>query len=160
MSTNVPAQADAPRVVTPVDLAGLIAQPQARMSNIAALFFLVGAVQGFRSGWADGAVPLMVGAVASVVGALVYGRQLMVGGDNPFASMFAALSGLVPYGFGCYLVFYRGFWDSRVLFHEFSVARLLASLAFIYVGYRLVVWCAQLTDLGASIRSGKLVVRR
>lgn len=159
MSTNIPAQAEAPRVVTAQELAGLVGRPQTRMSNIAMLLFVVGAVQGFRWGWAEGAVPLMVGSVASVFASIVYGRQLVMGGSNAFANMFAALAGLVPYVFGCYLVFYRGFWGSRVLFHEFSAARLLASLAFIYLGFRLLVWGAQLTQLGTALRNGKMVVR-
>lgn len=160
MSTNALSQAvAAPRVITAMDLAALVGRPQARVTNFAVVFFITGVVQGFRSGWENGALPLMAGSVASIFGIVAYGRLLMLGEERSFANMFSALSGLLPYLFGCYLVFYRGFWSCRVLFQDFSLYRLLASLAFIYFGYRVVFWCHQLSALGDALRSGNVVVR-
>lgn len=66
--------------------------------------------------------------------------------------------GFAPFLFGCYLLMYRGVWNSRVLLSDFSLSVLVASVVFVYFGYRLVYWTWQLTEIGEALRSERLIV--
>jgi hypothetical protein len=52
-------------------------------------------------------------------------------GRKSWLLSFLVLSGSIPYGFGCYLVFYRGFWGLRGLLARFTVGGLLVCALFI-----------------------------
>lgn len=144
--------------LTDTELALMMARPETRMLFICIAVGATGIVQGFRSGWTTGALVLLVGSVLSVIGMMAFARTVV----RPEVSMTASLSamgGFAPFLFGCYLVFLRGFWNGRLLFSHFSVTHLIATLVFIYLGYRIVYWCWQLSEIAEAIRTGRLVVR-
>jgi hypothetical protein len=150
-------QASAPRNVSKEEFALLIARPETRIIFISLTMFITGLVQGFRRGWNPGPLVLVGGAVLAVVGTLLFGGTLMRQ-ERSFAAAGSALAGFGPYLFGTYLALYRGLWNGRLVFTNFSLASLAAAVAFLYFGYRLVYWTWQLTEIGEALRSGRLRV--
>jgi hypothetical protein len=82
----------------------------------------------------------------------------MTSGARSWAGAGSALAGFAPFLFGCYLLFFRGAWNGRLLLVDFSVGALFASAAFVYLGYRLVYWTWRLTEIGEAVRAGRLVI--
>ena len=116
-----------------------------------------GIVQGVRGGFTSPAALLLAGSLASIVAAFCYSGALAIHADSGRASSLS-LVGLLPYAFGCYLLFYRGLWTGRTLLEDFSFGTLLGCLLFVYFGYRLVYWTWLFTELGEALRSHRLVV--
>ena len=146
------AQEVQPRHISLSEFALMTARPETRIIAICIASAITGVVLGVRQGWTTPATSLLVGAVLSVWGMLALARAIMTSNGA------SALGGLIPYTFGCYLLFFRGIWNGRALLTEFSFSALLAALAFIFIGYRLVFWTWQLSEIADAIRTGKLVV--
>jgi hypothetical protein len=145
------------RVVTPEEFALLTARPETRILFICIAALVAGVVQGFREGWMPHAFALIGGAIAGVLGMLVFGKSLSRR-DRSWTTARSALTGFAPFLFGCYLLFVRGFWNGRTLISGFSLSRVVPVIAFVYFGYRLVYWTWQLAEIGEALRSGRLVV--
>ena len=147
----------ASRSVTPAELALLTARPETRTLFICIVMAVTGLVQGFVNGWSTSALTLIGGAVAAIVGMMVLGRVAMRS-ERPKGGALKGVVGIVPYAFGCYLIFYRGVWGGRLLLESFTIGRLAATIAFVYLGYRLVYWTWQLSEIAEARRSGRLVL--
>ena len=139
------------------------------LSKIAvkAILFLIGlviaaVVQAARHGLTTHYIVLMAGSVLSGVGMLGYALMELAaatGAGRRWLWAFLALGGFIPYLFGCYLVFYEGFWRLRRVFQGFSPWVILLALCFIVGGYLVVSAIYRISEVGNRIKSGELVVR-
>ena len=154
MPTN---DASTPRILSAEQFGLLTARLEGRIVLISGTMFFTGLVQGLRHSWNAQALLLLVGAVLAVLGMGLYGGSLR--SKKPSWTAFGSgLGGFAPYLFGCYLVFIRGMWNARHLLQAFTIGSLLASAAFIYLGYRLVYWTGRLSEIGEGLRTGQIVI--
>lgn len=134
--------------------------------TIKAILFLIAlliaaVVQAARHGLTTHDIILMVGSVLSGVAMFLYGIQVMAPrGERRALWALFTLGGFIPYLFGCYLVFYEGFWRLRQLSQGISLWVILLALCFIIGGY-LVVWAMyKLTVLEGHVKSGAIVLQK
>lgn len=67
-------------------------------------------------------------------------------GQKSWSLFLVSQSGWLPYFFGCYLIFYRGFWRMRTLLTHFSFEYLAARLLFVVLGWYMLKWFWLLTE--------------
>jgi CheY-like chemotaxis protein len=102
---------------------------------------------------------LAVGSCLS--GMIIFAYGLLVLGDREKKSWPRALlafSGPIPYVFGCYLVFYKGFWESKGLFTGFSARSLVARLAFVILGYQVVNGFYRVTEFVEKVAKKEIIL--
>jgi hypothetical protein len=58
--------------------------------------------------------------------------------ERSWSAALTAYGAFVPYVFGCYLVFYRGFWGLTDLSNGFSILVLLRTAFFVILGFAVV----------------------
>jgi CspA family cold shock protein len=68
----------------------------------------------------------------------------------------AVLCSLLSYLFGCYLVFYRGFWGLR---EGLSVLVVFRTISYVLLGWKLVSVADRIRDLSMSIMKGRIRVK-
>lgn len=147
----------APRILSNIEFTLLKSRPVTRILFICVPFAITGIVQGFWHGWDFNALALIAGALFAVLGAMMYDGAIGAP-KGPAWIPGQAVLGFFPYLFGCYLVFIRGMWNGRDTLVDFSIGRLFATIAFVYLGYRIVHWTHVLSEIGESLRTGKLVL--
>lgn len=99
---------------------------------------------------------MIVGSFMSVLGAFAYvfaSATYGTTGKKSFLAMLCAFAGFLPYLFGCYLVFYQGFWGFRELSVGFSVWLIIKAIAAIILGFIIVNSTYQITELDKSVKS-------
>lgn len=107
-----------------------------RLGNIGDyLFLLVGSFVSFAA---------MMGYIVTT---LNYGLKKR----KSYLVMFLTFCGYIPYLFGCYLVFIRGFWFLITTFHNFSIFALIEALIFIILGYFVVKGFYRITQIGTLV---------
>lgn len=74
--------------------------------------------------------------------------------------MVVSFGALLPYVFGCYLTFYEGFWQLRVLLRRFSVGTVLVSFFFIVAGFLLVSAMYKLSEFGRAGDEGRATIQK
>lgn len=124
------------------------------------LIFLFALVQTSRFGLGRDNLILTVGSCLS--GMIIFAHSLMAFADKGKKSWpltFLALAGFVPFAFGCYLVFYKGFWGLRDLFVRFSVGRLVARLMFIVLGYQVVNGFYRVTEFVEKVARKEVIIK-
>lgn len=137
-------------------LAGLMTKPFVSLGCV----FLFALFQIMRFGNVHDYLFLAIGSCLS--GAAIFGHgfiPLLDRGQKSWLLTFVSLSGFIPYGFGCYLVFYRGFWGLRQLFVGFTIAGLLACILFVVSGYRLVNGMYLLTELVEKASKKEIILK-
>jgi len=144
-----------PRTISTQELALLAARPETRIAFFSLAMVVTGAVQGFRNSWDSQSVQLIIGALASIGGMLSFGRSVV----RPQSGGAAAMGGLFPYLFGCYVTFVRGLYPMLSIFGDFSWTRVLTAVVFAFVGYRIVFWTWQLSEIASALTKGRLVVK-
>jgi hypothetical protein len=125
-------------------LARLMTKPLVSLGFV----FIFASFQMLRFGTVHDYLFLAIGACLS--GTAIFGHgfiPVLDRGRRSWLLTFLALSGFIPYGFGCYLVFYRGFWGLQGLFARFAVGGLLACALFVFLGYQVVNGMYLLTEL-------------
>jgi hypothetical protein len=103
---------------------------------------------------------LAVGSCLS--GMIIFAYGLLVFGDREKKSWPRALlafSGFIPYVFGCYLVFYKGFWQSKGLFASFSARGLVARLVFVILGYQVVNGFYRVTEFVDKVAKKEIILQ-
>jgi uncharacterized membrane protein YozB (DUF420 family) len=98
---------------------------------------------------------MVVGSILSFVGAFIYVIASYTHGATGKRSIFGMLSafaGFIPYLFGCYLVFYQGFWGFTELSSGFSVWVVIKGMVAILLGYKIVNAIYQITELDKSVK--------
>jgi hypothetical protein len=98
---------------------------------------------------------MVVGSVLSVVGLLAYifaSYTHGATGKKSYLGMLMALSGFMPFLFGCYLIAYQGFWGYKELSHGFSVWLIIKAVVAILLGYKIVYELDKLTQLAKSVK--------
>ena len=146
-----------PIVAESVQVSGLLTGPMTKPFVSLTLVFLFSLFQFVMLGNANDYLFLVTGSCLS--GAAIFGSGLIIKmnpGQKSWLPTFLAFSGFVPYGFGCYLIFYRGFWR---LFTRFTVQALLAGVLFAVLGYQIVNGMYLLSELGDKARKKELVLK-
>lgn len=84
---------------------------------------------------------LLLGSLLSIVSVFCYtmtGYIYGASGRKSYLAMLLTISGFIPWAFGSYLVFYRGFWSLLELRNGFEIMIIAKSIFFILIGYFIV----------------------
>ena len=118
---------------------------------------IVAAIQMFRLGVSGRYILLMAGSPLSIVALFLYANRIFFvdpatrrAERNGLKAIGFAIVGLVPYLFGCYLVFYEGLWRLRLLLEGFSVGVLVVVLLYVVGGYAVVSAIYNVTEYGRA----------
>jgi len=125
------------------------------------IVFIYSVVQLIRFGNQSNYLLLLFGCILStviVIGYFINEITNAVKKGKSFIAMFLALSGLIAWAFGCYLVFLCGFWSLKELVEGFSITLVIKSFLFIVLGYRFISNFSKITDIGRSISDGSLII--
>ena len=88
-----------------------------------------------------------------------YAFTIFVGKDRRgFLLSIIAISGFIPYFFGFYLVFYRGFWELKDLLDGFSILILFKTTCFVVAGFTIVSGIYQVSEFVRKVVEGKLLI--
>ena len=68
-------------------------------------------------------------------------------GKKSIFAVIMTFAGFAPYIFGCYLVFYQGFWGLKELSTGFSVWLVVKAIASLFIGHRVVAQTYEITEL-------------
>src|SRR5467141_1131507 len=66
---------------------------------------------------------------------------------------------MISFGFGCYLVFYKGFWGLSELSRGFSIDVLLRTPLFLVLGYTVVSGLYRLVAFEEAVEEGRIRLR-
>lgn len=80
--------------------------------------------------------------------------------NRSLLGMLVGLGAFIPYGLGCYLIFYEGVWGLVQLFGGFSVTALVWALVSCVLGFAVVNGTYRLTDLSRAVDEHRIIVRR
>lgn len=153
-----------PKTMTTEQFALYTARPQTRIAFVCVILLATGIYLGFRDGWATRALIFGLSSVAALGGMWILGGQLMHHArtgraERSVSNAIGALTGFAPYLFGVYLFFYEGLWGLVApVSSGFSITHVLGRLIFIYLGYKLVKWTYQMSEIGDQLSSGNLVI--
>lgn len=98
---------------------------------------------------------MIIGSFVAVVGAFIYvmaSYTHSATGKRSILGMFSAFAGFLPYLFGCYLVFYQGFWGFQELSTGFSIWLIIKAVVAIVLGFRIVNSMYQITEIDKSLK--------
>lgn len=122
-----------------------------KMSISSFVVFVFALVQIIRVGiFANDYLLLLLGSLLSVVTMLGYtiaGYIYGATGRKSYLATLLAFGGFVPWLFGSYLVFYRGFWMLTDLLNGFDIILIAKSIIFIFLGYFIVSNFYKITEL-------------
>jgi hypothetical protein len=119
------------------------------------LFAIVGLI---RHGATSDYLLLLAGTIFSAMAMLAYTIPLFTKKKSiPLA--IAAFGGFIPYLFGLYLVFYRGFWRLKDLSVGFSIAIIIEGTCFVLAGYVVVSGIYKLSKFARKVDDGKILIR-
>lgn len=147
----------------PVLKGGQVSDFMAHISSKAffalAAVFLLAVVQLIRHGFVGDYVFLLVGSILSTGGIVGYGCLALVSkGRRSALLVLVALGGWIPYLFGCYLVFYRGFWSLKELASGFSLLVPFKAACFVLVGYAVVSGIDKVSEFVRRVDKGELII--
>ena len=80
--------------------------------------------------------------------------------QRSLAGFLIGLGGFVPNLFGCYLVFYEGFWRLRALLDGFVFSVLLVSVLYIVGGYAVVSAIYKASEFARAVDDGRIRFNR
>lgn len=103
---------------------------------------------------------LFIGAVLSLIGNITYGVTILVEKKESWRLMIFTFLAFFAYLYGCFLVFYKGFWSFKYLFISFSLLKLAVPFIWIVLGYRIVDQLYLLTEFGKAIKEGKIQIEK
>jgi hypothetical protein len=120
-------------------------------------------VQMFRRGAISHYWMLLGGSIAA--GLFMFGFGLLVITDagtkrRGVTPAVLAFGGIVPYVFGCFLVFYEGFWRLIKLFGAFSLWGLVVSILFIIGGFVVVNGMYRLSSFATQVDERKILIQQ
>jgi hypothetical protein len=124
---------------------------------------VVSLLQLIHIGYADKYIFIMVGAIVSPVAMLMYLMQVVKHsgmGKRGFIPMLIAVSGFIPYLFGCYLVFYEGIWNLKSIFNGFSFTVILRSAYYVFFGYAVLMGIYKVSELGKAIDDENIIIEK
>jgi hypothetical protein len=117
-------------------------------------------VKMFRHGAQGHYMLLLVGALFTIVSLWAYPAYIASERGQVrrawWRALFITVAGLIPYLFGCYLVFYEGFWRMRGLLDGFSASLLVVSLLFVVGGWQVVNSIYKATEFGRAVSEGRV----
>lgn len=101
---------------------------------------------------------LLIGAILSQTGTIFYGVTILAEKKKSWWLMIFTFLGFLPYLFGCFLVFYKGFWSFKYLFNSFSFTRLIIPIIWIVLGYHITDQLYLLTEFGKAVKEGRIKI--
>lgn len=103
-------------------------------------------------------------SMASVFGYTIAGYIYGAAGRRSYFGVLLTLGGFIPWAFGIYLIFYRGFWSLIELQNGFEFLIVIKSVAFILLGYFIVSSFYKITEADKAFldlaKKGKLIPDR
>ena len=126
------------------------------LAHLAVLLFAI--VQLIRHGATSDYPLLLAGTILSAVAMLAY-MVLLFTKRKSIPLAIAAFGGFIPYLFGLYLVFYRGFWRLKDLSMGFSIAIIIEGACFILAGYAVVSGIYKLSEFVGKVDECKILIR-
>ena len=120
---------------------------------------IISVIQIFRLGVSERYILLIAGSLLSMVVLFALSMRIVLDRGVPRRSLIAfitVIGGFVPYLFGCYLVFYEGFWRLRLLQDEFSVTIVTIALLYIVGGYAVVSAVYKISEFGRAVGEGRV----
>lgn len=118
-------------------------------------------VQIIRHGANFNKYVLLAGSILSGIAILTYALHVVWDAGRKqrgIIPMIITFGGFLPYIFGCYLVFYEGFWRMRNLFNHFSLMVIFTSLFFVFIGYNVVYGIYRVSEFGRKVDEGKIII--
>ena len=101
--------------------------------------FIFSVVQVIRIGFFENDYALLLlGSLLSTISVFAYtmtGYIYGAAGRRSYLAMLLTSSGFIPWAFGIYLTFYRGFWSLIELQNGFEFLVIIKSVTFIFLGY-------------------------
>jgi len=152
--------AEEPIVLQVVERNMLVARLLMKPIVSLAFIFIFGLVQIARFGNVKDYLFLITGSCLAAV--LIGGYSfipLLDRGKKSWGLTFLALAGSIPYLFGCYLVFYRGFWKLKDLLARFSILHLLSCVVFVVLGYWVVSGLYLVTEYVKSVGEKEIILK-
>ncbi len=129
----------------------------------ALLVGIVAAVLMFKDGVDMRTAILLGGAVLSPLALFGYGKLILrnaqIGRKRGIIPMLIALGGLIPYNFGCFLVFYEGFYGIVSIFNTFTFGALLSIVFYVIAGYSIIVAIYRVTEFGRAVDDGRIMIK-
>jgi len=125
---------------------------------MAFIYGLIRVIRFHLSEWQG--LTILIGATLSLMGTIAHSISIIKfkKDEKSWLGVFLSLSGFFPYLFGCFLVFYKGFWSFKYLLISFSFWKLISPAIWILLGYRIVSQFHLMTELGRSIDEGRIKV--
>ena len=122
---------------------------------------IVSVIQALRLGVDWRYALLIVGSILSGVLLIAYPIRIIRDHgktERDWTHSLIIFGGFVPYLFGCYLVFYEGFWRLRLLSNGFSFFVLAVASLFLLAGYLVVSGIYKATEFGRAVADGRIRV--
>lgn len=122
--------------------------------------FVYGVVRLFRIGFFEWqGLIMIIGSLLAYSGTVCYIVCVEAArNERSWRAMFLGVAGFLPYLFGCFLVFYKGFWSFKYLFNSFSMWGLVEPIIWIVVGYQVVLQTYNMSEIGTAIDEGKIKI--
>lgn len=155
-------QAGEPLTLTGRDTALLVARLITKGVAVLLVLAVVAIVQMFRVGANYRHALLLAGSLLSIAALFAYPARVARERGRPqrsLAGFLIGLGGLIPYLFGCYLVFYEGFWRLRSLLDGFVPSVVIVSVLYIVGGYAVVSAIYKATEFGGAVDEGRLKLK-
>ncbi|MBX7152577.1 hypothetical protein K1X84_13125 [bacterium] len=118
-------------------------------------------VQIVRTGITTNLLILLFGALLSATSIFSYGVAIfnyVIPKKKSFRASLIIFSGFIPWLFGSYLTFYKGFWSLKSVFMDFQVWLLIKCVIFIISGAMLIRNFYKITQIGTDIDEGRLII--
>ena len=124
-----------------------------------AAVFVFAAISLLRHGLVGDYLFLLVGSIFSAAAIVAYAFSAFAPkGRKSWLLAGIAFSGFIPYLFGSYLVFYRGFWRLKDLFATFSMLTIFKAACFVLIGYMVVSGIYKITEFVRMVDKGKIII--
>lgn len=123
------------------EVSDLIAHMTYRLLIALGIVLIFAIVQIIRLGLGQKNLILVGGSILSGIAFIVeaaYWSSYAGEKRRGIIPMMIIAGSFLPYLFGCYLVFYEGFWRLRTLLDKFSMKTMLLGFFFVVVGYHIV----------------------
>ena len=104
---------------------------------------------------------LLAGSLAAAVFLAAFGMLFVIDAGRKkkgVLPMLVAWGGVVPYLFGCYLVFYEGLWRLRTLVDHFSIQTMVLTVLFVVCGYAVVNGTYRVSEFGRQVNNGQILI--
>ncbi len=123
------------------------------------IIFISAVIRIIQTGFNNNLLLLIIGAFLSGISIFSYPLVVHMKERHNLLAWIIVTCGWIPYIFGCYLVFYKGFWGFTLLTSGFSTIIILKSLLFIVLGYTIVSSIYKATEFVKAVDENKIAIK-